>query len=347
MRILSTAIGVMMLASASFQVSADVSLGTKVQCPTPEGRFTAPSFSADSSAIAYARQGFSGLFVSSADGKITAISEQPLSGWRYSWSADGKKVFYRVRYGETPALAGMISAADGGPAAQVTDWQNDLYPPVRTKSGITFKAGDDVITLNEQGSVKGTKSLSRGIGTVSRIASISAALAANGLSDISSTALAAMVPVTTGSPNPQDVLTTPKNDLVVADADGRIRKLIDVAMESGFYSPKLSPAGDMVAAPALSGNLYLTNTAGSDSVNLGKGQNPSWSPDGKYLVYEVVKENGHNITSSDLWVASSDGRWKKQLTNTPELERYPSWSPDGTKLVFEVDGKIFYAPIQE
>jgi Tol biopolymer transport system component len=305
-----------------------------------------PSFAPDSGAIAFARENFTGLYTMDWQGNVSTVAEAPLSGWRYSWAPDGRNIAYRVRYGDTPALAGMVASRDGSTQTQVTDWQNDLYPPNWDKNGIGFKAGDDVMTVDEQGKVKSVKSLSDGRGIVSRAAGLSAAFFANNLSGATIAAFAALVPAATGKAPGKDVITNANNELWVVDENGESKKLLDVEGESGYASPQVAPTGDLVAAPGLSGQLYLANMRGGDPVKLGAGQNPTWSPDGKYLIYEVAKDDGHNFVSSDLWIASADGRWKKQLTTTSDIERYPSWSPDGRYVAYESDGKIFYAPVE-
>ena len=347
MRFYAFITGLLMLISVSFCACADMKLGEPVKVPTPEGKFTMPSFSPDGNTLAFARQNFSGLYVLDWQGNCSTISEAPLSGWRYSWSGDGQNIAYRIRYGDTSALAGMLNNQDGTAQEQITDWKNDLYPPKYGKDGITFKDGDDILTVDEKGHLKGVKSLSNGMGIVSRIAGLSAALFANGLTGTSISAFAALIPVSYGKVHSKDILTSPENELLVVDENGDVKKLIDSKDESGFVSPQVSPNEDTVAAPTLSGHLYLASLSDGNSIDLGTGQNPSWSYDGKYLVYEVATEDGHNITGSDIWIASKDGKWKKQLTCTPDIERYPSLSPNGKLITYEIDGNIYYAPIEE
>jgi dipeptidyl aminopeptidase/acylaminoacyl peptidase len=65
---------------------------------------------------------------------------------------------------------------------------------------------------------------------------------------------------------------------------------------------------------------------------------PQISPDGKTVVYVVTTVDlAGNKTSSNLWLASSDGGWRRQFTTAPKKDRHPRWSPDGKQILFESD----------
>jgi Tol biopolymer transport system component len=55
---------------------------------------------------------------------------------------------------------------------------------------------------------------------------------------------------------------------------------------------------------------------------------PSWSPDGKRLVYQRA------FNGVAVYVINADGTGEQRLSPTPGFDVTPSWSPDGTKIVY-------------
>ena len=68
----------------------------------------------------------------------------------------------------------------------------------------------------------------------------------------------------------------------------------------------------------------LTNTPGAAEYA------PSWSPDGKMIVYDRTVQ----ATKGDIWIMNADGSGQRELFSSVENESYPSFSPDGSKIVF-------------
>lgn len=55
---------------------------------------------------------------------------------------------------------------------------------------------------------------------------------------------------------------------------------------------------------------------------------PSWSPDGKRLVYQ------RDFNGSAIYVIDANGTGQRRLSPTPGFDVTPSWSPDGTRIVY-------------
>ncbi|NLP12609.1 hypothetical protein GX408_19580 [bacterium] len=109
-----------------------------------------------------------------------------------------------------------------------------------------------------------------------------------------------------------------------------------------------SPDGAKIAFEIMGGPLCVMNSDGSGYLELGEGHRPRWSPDGRYLVYMITRDDGDQLLASDLYVIKADGSEKQALTDTPaQLEMNPSWSPDGDRIAYDdaVDGALYLLTI--
>ena len=66
--------------------------------------------------------------------------------------------------------------------------------------------------------------------------------------------------------------------------------------------------------------------------------NPSWSADGKQVVYVA----SHGYKTGELYVLNLDGSSLKQLTANQARELLPAWSPDGAKIAYTSDASGDY-----
>jgi Tol biopolymer transport system component/imidazolonepropionase-like amidohydrolase len=106
----------------------------------------------------------------------------------------------------------------------------------------------------------------------------------------------------------------------------------------GIVRPVISPDGKTIAFAAL-GDIYvmpvgerpvnITNDAALDT-------DPSWSPDGRQLVYSSDKGNEH----LQLWIRDMQTGLARQVTHLDTQPQGATFSPDGTRIAFfDVNGQ--------
>ncbi len=93
--------------------------------------------------------------------------------------------------------------------------------------------------------------------------------------------------------------------------------------------------------------VFVMNTDGSDQRQLtyGYSEHPSWSPDGRHIVFTGSGEDPDTGTwimgqpsspdhMTEIFVAPADGGAHIRLTDLKGWSREPRWSPDGSHIVF-------------
>jgi TolB protein len=65
---------------------------------------------------------------------------------------------------------------------------------------------------------------------------------------------------------------------------------------------------------------------------------PSWSPDGKKIVFRRMLGE----MNSEVFVANADGSDVKNLSNHPAFDGWPAWSPDGRQIAFSSNRNANY-----
>ena len=144
--------------------------------------------------------------------------------------------------------------------------------------------------------------------------------------------------------------------LTVRLADGKLTNLTRSRQSwLGNTTPAYAPNGKLIAfsrsTDAFNTDIFLmttkgkivkrlTRSVGTDSM-LGEEHGPSWSPDGRSLVY-VSNRPG---VSWELFTIRADGTHERQLTNTP-TPRYDEDAPrwEGDRILYAHDGRIATIP---
>jgi Tol biopolymer transport system component len=88
----------------------------------------------------------------------------------------------------------------------------------------------------------------------------------------------------------------------------------------------------------LTGDIYIVKTDGTGLKQLTNDPNvegrPSWSPDGKRIVYAVYPQGSGDSRDATMWVMNADGSGKRQLTKGAVGGDWATWSPDGKQIIY-------------
>ena len=131
---------------------------------------------------------------------------------------------------------------------------------------------------------------------------------------------------------------TDSRKLYIEEFDKQSTRAMDPILGAGYLDPVISPDGKKVAFEIIGGNMQVYDLTTFQLSDLGQGNRPKWSPNGKWLVYEITKDDGHTVTSSDLFMIRPQGTDKRRLTNTPNVhEMRASFFKNGSSIIYDTD----------
>jgi Tol biopolymer transport system component len=110
--------------------------------------------------------------------------------------------------------------------------------------------------------------------------------------------------------------------------------LFDPVGNGNYVWPSLSPDGTMLVAYEGGIGAFVCDLSGKLLARLGRKDAPTWSRDGKWIIYMDDRDDGHQILTSEIGFISPDGKVQGMLTSTPGIhEMYPRCSPTEDRIL--------------
>jgi Tol biopolymer transport system component len=126
------------------------------------------------------------------------------------------------------------------------------------------------------------------------------------------------------------------------------KEILDPLENGSYIWPSLSPDGKTILAVDMTQGAFLYTIDSKVTQILGRRNAPSFTHDGKWIIYMLDKDDGHQIISSDIYAVSADGQTTVQLTNDTNINLNPVCSVTENKVAFStLDGKLFILSYEE
>ena len=303
---LALALVLFLFASAHAQLSVKGEPKLLIKTSTP---FQNPSWSPDGSKIAFTSLRYQGLWIANTDGKEIEQVTNKDAGYGFSWSSDSKSILTRLSETVNRRRNHAVAVFDVSSKleTQLSEFRAEM-PTLPRWAQFDEKA----VLITDTG----VEVFDTGKQADSRQKVM---------------------------PNaPFYVLK--QNQIAKGMIPENSTEDISPFDEATYLNLTVSPDGQKLAFEVYGGNLYIMNIDGTGLIDLGRLNNPSWSPDSRYVLANSIEDDGYNFSQADIIALPVDGTQTFNLTASTDLIALnPSWSPDGQRIAFDVpnEGAIY------
>lgn len=265
--------------------------------------------------IALTTANYDGIWVMNADGSdLKQVTTDQNAGFGMRWSADNATILSRVSVNDGPRRSFAVKTFNV--ETDEVEYISEYRPRLRTTP--VFDANESNVLLTDGSSVERITlpALRSTPETTSRLR-----------------------PIAHASGN-KIVLSQLNSDLV--------REFSPVNDEAVYMNAAASPDGSKIAFEVYGGGLHILDVATGSSLHVGNGYQPSWSPDGAYVVYMRNQDDGYVFTYSEIVAVSANGEDQAVLYGSSDnIPMNPKWDFSSNRIYFDYysSGSILYLEV--
>ena len=265
-----------------------------------EGGFvkTSPQWSPKGDKIALSTLNYAGIWVADANGKnLEKITADPGSGYKLSWSEDGATILART----SPRV------------------EKRVFHEVKTYN---VEDKSEKVLLTKTRELKGIPAWSNDNSNIVYTVDTKQEKVSSG-----KTALRSAKQQSEAQALVQKIQENPAN------ISRLIAGLKDV--EGAVLFNAHASSTNKVVFEAGGKGLFICDGDGSNLKYLGRGNTPTWTPDGKYVIASLTEDDGEVITKGELNAINIETGVYQKLTDDSVIALRPSVAPAGDKVAFE------------
>ncbi|MFO8183908.1 MAG: hypothetical protein R6U39_07005 [Candidatus Aegiribacteria sp.] len=119
-----------------------------------------------------------------------------------------------------------------------------------------------------------------------------------------------------------------------------------LASNRRFFAPQFITIGrkTCLLSSSLEGEIVLTSASTGAGVTLARGSHPCWWSDREILLYSVTEDDGHRLTSADIWHVSPGGTPAPVAVSEDALEIQPFVMEEKVMAVDAATGSLLQLP---